>query len=703
MKTSNHTEKMYDFKTELLKIHEDNIRDVTREELPEEYMLKDGAVIHIEKDAHEVIKTAALDFADFLKISMGIASEVVASGGSADITIALEDGGSVLGEFSVYKGFLIRTSELGIQIVAHDERGAAQALYYIEDLMTFKKAPVLTYGEIKKKPMFTPQMVHSGYGLDDYPDEYLARVAHEGRDAILVFTKDVNQTAQGYLDFNDLIKRAAKYGIDVYAYSYMSSDMSPEDPEAEEYYESNYGRLFRECPGLKGVTLVGESVEFPSKDPHVAKGKYYEINKDGIPSSKPSSGWYPCYDYPIWLNLLKKVIRKHSPKADIVFWTYNWGDRPADARIKLIESLPNDITLLVTFEVPEQICYGKSTGICADYTLSVAGPCECFKEEAEAAKRRGVRLYSMTCTGGRTWDFGVAPYEPMPHQWIERYRAMLKAHDELGLCGIMEAHHFGFYPSFISKLSKHAFFEPREDMDKLLRQILISEFGEENYDAVNKALECFSDGIRYYTPSDADQYGAYRVGPSYPFNLAGGSHLGAMAKLPEYEGAYFGSRICDTTYISRSDWRISPLGMRIKEELSFQEKMLDCFLLGMEHFRKVECRNEKLDTLINLCHFITNCAKTGKCAKEWHILKLKMYTEETKEGLSDIFDKMEVLLKEEIKNAEDTIPLVEKDSLLGFEPSMLYMTDKWHLEWKIRQVNYVIETELREFREALTL
>ena len=58
-------------------------------------------------------------------------------------------------------------------------------------------------------------------------------------------------------------------------------------------------------------------------------------------------------------------------------------------------------------------------------------------------------------------------------------------------------------------------------------------------------------------------------------------------------------------------------------------------------------------------------------------------------------------LRDEIKNAEETIPLVEADSSLGFEPSMLYMTDRRHLEWKIRQVKYVIDFDLPKFRRDL--
>ena len=66
-----------------------------------------------------------------------------------------------------------------------------------------------------------------------------------------------------------------------------------------------------------------------------------------------------------------------------------------------------------------------------------------------------------------------------------------------------------------------------------------------------------------------------------------------------------------------------------------------------------------------------------------------------------ILDEMEAILREERKNAEDTIPLVDADSALGFEPSMLYMCDRWHLEWKIRHTDYVLGTELAELRGAI--
>lgn len=679
----------YDFQKELLKVHKSGIRNRAYQPGAEEFALVEGASLGVLCPQDEVIQTAVADFADYLKTSMELSVGACVHADAA-LTVDLSKGD--LGEYETYCGFCIETDKSGIRITAHDSRGIARALYYIEDLMTFKGAPVLDYGRVYKKPLYSPQMVHSGYGLDEYPDAYLSAIAHEGRDAILVFTKGVNKTPCGHLDFNDLIDRAAKYGIDVYAYSYLESNKSPYDADAEAFYENTYGALFKACPKLKGVTLVGESVEFPSKDPHVAKGRYFETAKDGIPSDKPSAGWYPCYDYPVWLELVKKSVRKYNPDADIVFWTYNWAYQPEEARLALINSLPTDITLQATFEMAENVYYEHSVGRCADYTLSNVGPSGYFESEAKAAKARGIRLYSMTNTGGRTWDFGAAPYEPMPYQWIKRYHQMERAHDLYGLCGIMETHHYGFYPSFISKLSKHLFMTPHDD--GVLAQILSSEYGKENYPHVEKAVRLFSEAIAYYIPSDADQYGAFRVGPSYPFNLS------ARTNLPTDPEANFGNDIIIPFYKNKSDARMSPLSLRIGDEIRSLEKML---ALMEEGVAALEQADERAAELLNLGRFLARCVETGLHAKHWHRLICRMNVCETKEGLSAIYDEMEALLEREIENAERTIPLVEQDSRLGFEPSMLYVTDRWHLEWKIRQVRYVIDTELAKYRKGLTL
>lgn len=694
-------EQNYDFRQELLTIHEANLRKATRKPQEKEFWLTDGAKICISQNAPEVIAVAAEDFADFLSVSMSLTASVVTEG-SADITVQLAaDVGVDLGEFAAYKGFRIETAENGITITAHDDRGAAQALYYIEDLMTFAGAPCMAYGKIEKRAMYSPQMVHSAYGMDEFPDEYLARVAHEGRDAILVFTKGANQANDFPLDFNDLIRRAARYGIDVYAYSKMKSKVHPQDEGAEEFYEDLYGKLFRECPGLKGVTLVGESIGLPYskvKDPRFAP----TLSVDGIPNGKMTPGMFPIPDYADYLTLLKKIICKYKPDADIVFWSYNWGSAPSKDRVALINALPEGITLLATFEMGEVLpCEGALVRV-ADYSLSFEGPGFYFRTEAEAAKKRGIRMYSMTNSGGRTWDFGCVPYEPMAYSWIRRYDAMKKAHDELGLVGIMEGHHYGFYPSIISRLSKHLFMIPSPDPKETLSTILQAEFEAQNAETVDAALNDYSEALRYYTPTSTDQYGAFRIGPSQPLNLLQVLHI------PFDEGASYGHSNWVAQYLDVHHKKTltmqTPQTVRTPNEIASLKKMLALMESGTKKLEAIDNPNEKLVRLTGLGHFITNIVKTGIAAKEMYVLRTKLLGAFGEPELyGQLLDEIEALQRKEKENVLDTIPLVEADSALGFEPSMLYITDRRHLEWKLRQIDFVVNTEMREMREGLAV
>ncbi len=107
------------------------------------------------------------------------------------IVLAQEEGIS-LGEYQCYRGYRLEIND-SISICANDFRGAAQVLYYMEDMMELRRAPYLEKDTFSVKPAYSPNMVHSGYGIDEYKDEHLNAIAHAGRDVILVFTKGVNQ------------------------------------------------------------------------------------------------------------------------------------------------------------------------------------------------------------------------------------------------------------------------------------------------------------------------------------------------------------------------------------------------------------------------------------------------------------------------------------------------------------------------------
>ena len=156
-----------------------------------------------------------------------------------------------------------------------------------QELIMVRFGELGTKGKNKQKPIFSPRMAHSAYELDEFPNGYLQRLAKDGVDAILVFTRGVNKPgnpAVEYFDYNDLIDRAESYGIDVYAYSYLENFNSPFEENAEEIYESIYAPVFKVHNKLKGIVFVGESVQFPSRDKRTTGRVHTEfLNKDNFP------------------------------------------------------------------------------------------------------------------------------------------------------------------------------------------------------------------------------------------------------------------------------------------------------------------------------------------------------------------------------------------------------------------------------------
>ena len=645
---------------------------------PDELVIADGITIST-RNLEEVGKIAAKDFVDYLRTAFGITA--VLTDGDGDISATI---GGTLG----YMGRTV-TVDQGVQIEAYDQRGIAQAFYSLEDRMNMRRAPFLKKGTATQKPAFSPRMVHSALDLDAFPDDYLNVCAHHGYDAILVFARDPHHGAykNREYDFNDLVRRAACYGIDVYIYSYMKNYVNPSEENAKESYSNAYAQIFREVSGLKGIVFVGESCDFPSRDPDVSNQK----TVDGIPTGKMRPGWWPCVDYPEWISMVRDCIHEAAPEAEVIFWTYNFGRAPEEKRVKLIESLPEGVTLLVTFNHNHPLHLGATKAVIRDYSLLLPGPSTYFRQEAAVAKKRNIRLYTMANTAGRTWDFGVAPYEPYPWQWHTLHEELLKAKETYGLCGLMESHHFGFTPSFITMQAKEAFTENGCDFETYIATWAKNLAGEAA-DTLLAGMKLVDASIQWIVPSVENQYGPYRIGPAYPLCLQ------QILNKPSDPDSLWGNIIC-RTYIQHEDTvRQDPYSLRRLDEMKRLKKARDLNLQGLRILKTIKKRTAELDRLINLVEFLYRCHVTGIHTKEFSILKEKLMIADSWDKLEKLADKIERIARKEIENAEKSIPLAQKDSAIGYEPSMGYVCDEAALRWKLRQMEYMLNLELPIYR-----
>lgn len=701
-------ENRYDFKKELLKIHKKDRRDFSIQPDENEFVVSDGLGIVLPNGCEEVVLTAAWDFADYLLTSMSVSAMVTRKKTGFQSLELLYN--KDIGEASGYMGYRITVSDTGITLEGYDGEGLAQGLYFLEDLMNLRKAPYLEKKVTARRAMFSPRFAQSPFGMFEYTDECLSLMAHLGYDAIMLWIKGLNIDKRGaYIDMPLLCERAEKYGIKVYIQLYADHSAHPDDPGAQEFYDKLYGDIFKACPKLKGIELVGEANHFHSKDPdpRVGNSPLSANFKDNIPTGKVSPGFWPCCDYPEWIEMIKKAIYKYRPDADIVFCTYNWSWVSEEERAKLVAALPKDVTLLAAWDLCHPYKMGEAEGRITDYSLRQTAPSDYFASEARSAKKNGLRLYATTNTAGLTWDFGTIPYEPMPYRWIERFENTIKANEEWGLCGMLECIHYGFYPSFISELEKWAFFTHEESLTDVLHNLLKRDFGPQNLDKVDKVMKLWSDALGHYPSSNENQYGAFRVGPAYPLWVVDPRTkidvpIPQNGKIPTENNPMFGNGIYFPAYTPDYGFNRdnSMLGVRIFEEMKEIDIMAGMLKEGIDLLECIENPNENLLRLINMGKFMYRTCITGNNVIKLFILTQKLNLAGSNKKALELLEQIEILLLAEKENVEQAIPVVQVDSRLGWEPSMEYQGDEKCLRWKLKQLEYDLTYTLPRHRAS---
>ena len=88
--------------------------------------------------------------------------------------------------------------------------------------------------------------------------------------------------------------------------------------------------------------------------------------------------------------------------------------------------------------------------------------------------------------------------------------------------------------------------------------------------------------------------------------------------------------------------------------------------------------------------------------KRWWLKNMQMQTSPDAKSALKVLAEIRQIALDEIDNAKELIPAVERDSRIGWEASMEYVCDRWHLEWKVRQVESALR-EIDEYEQMLKL
>ena len=185
----------YQFRQRFSVVHKPDRRD-TDKKCPEGFIeVNSEWVITLPDNADAVMINAARDLEDYFFTSMKISVKVMRESEAQKCKKRIiYSSDSSVKEHS----YRFAVAENEIILCGTDSRMAAQAGYFLEDLMNLEEGPFLKPQDLVRTSLFNPRMVHSGYGLDMYPTEHLKNIAHSGISALLVFVKGIDMTPRGY-------------------------------------------------------------------------------------------------------------------------------------------------------------------------------------------------------------------------------------------------------------------------------------------------------------------------------------------------------------------------------------------------------------------------------------------------------------------------------------------------------------------------
>ena len=217
----------------------------------------------------------------------------------------------------------------------------------------------------------------------------------------------------------------------------------------------------------------------------------------------------------------------------------------------------------------------------------------------------------------------------------------------------------------------------------------------ELYDAFND----ISNAIKYLPPSVEEQYGPSRIGTSYPLCLITGikpPRLNSVNSDNFYPARY--GQFEDDMGLGFSDIGI-PYGLRHKTELKMLKEMIRLLKSGIKKLKALPNKNKELLSVINVVEYILYSNITLLNVKLFYEQRVSLKLCDSPTKMLEICAKIRKIGLAEIENAKKSIKCLRKDSRLGYEASMGYVGDENRVNWKIKQVNYMIEREIPYYED----
>ena len=686
-----------------------------------------------------VLLNAVQDFQDYLGTSMGVRMELEGRDSLQDwqslsrcIVVGTRDhlpecGTALKGP----KDYEIVATPERLTVCGYDERGAMFGLYNLEARMNLREAPFLP-GDLKtvRHSLYDTRMVQSWMGWMEFPDRLLAHLAHDGFDAIyasaMANPNGDRTTAESSTDFyarilfrirkqdparmRDLINRAARFGIKVYApiiYQYVGT------PESEAGLRQLVQHIVKEFPDIQGYVLLTEGFWYKSwGGGHGASKEYME-------------DWARNWSRAV--GIVAEECHRVNPAIEILPWEYNIDFRPQNVDMKryFIQQLPAGTIPLLSWENGKSFEIDGLQGHLCDYAISQIGPAEVTQAQIEEARQRGMKVYVNADTFLCGAQMHTFPYHPFPYQWYDRYKAL----EKYGVNGTMESWTRGYSPSFMTELRAWYCWSDAPPLDELLGAIATRSFGAEGKDMVLKAWDLFSQGIRlvpdtgptmgtstaignplfFQAPpartvtfghswTDEAEWMGYlggEINPYWPFTVS------RLVFYPDFTNQTNRAELYARSVSgieTGSDVRVLPVFLKYLQLAA--DKMGE----GLSLYRAAALRSPAATRAgalreVIVAEQIERMLRSNHAVLEFEDFRLHLMAEKDAQKAGATLDRMEAILRDEIARTELSLLAATRDSRLGFEAEVDYVYTPYSLREKLENLHETLEKQLPEHRK----
>ncbi|MFZ2641692.1 MAG: hypothetical protein WA117_11895 [Verrucomicrobiia bacterium] len=729
-------EQLYDYHKRLAKgpVHLPRRDPEARPAAAEMALPEQGWKLIWNRHSSPLLRAAVEDFRDYLSKAMSVRVELEGKESLADwssqvrsIVVGTREhlpgcGAALKG----LKDYEIVVTPERVTVCGFDERGAMQGLYNLEARMNLREAPFLR-SDLKtvRHSLHDSRMVMSWMGWMEWPDALLSHLAHDGFDAIFASVyanpNGDTTTAETSTDFyarllfrvrkqdparmHDLIRRASRFGIKVYApviYQYLGT------PESEAGLRRLVRDIVKELPDIQGYILLTE-------------GFWYNQWRAGHTNNdEKARDWARHWTRAV--GIVAEECHKINPAIEILPWEYNIDFRPQKADLKryFIQQLPADTTPLLTWENGKSFEIDGLKGYLRDYSISQVGPAEVTHAQIGEARRRGMKVYSNADTFVCGAQLQTVPYHPFPYQWHARYKAL----QEYGVNGTLESWSTGYTPSFMTELRAWYCWSDAPPLEDLLGAIATRNFGADQKQKVMKAWELFSQAIRLvpdtgptmgtshatgnpiffqeppartatFTHSWTDHakwmgYMGGEINPYWPFTVS------RLVFYPD-----FSNRTNKAELYARSvsgiqagqDKRILPVFLKY---LRLAAERMD---EGLRLYRTAALssppskRQRALREVI-VAEQIQRMLMSNHAILEFEDLRLQLTKEYDAQKAAAILKKMRTIVREETARTELSLLAATRDSRLGFQFECDYVYTPYSLREKLRILRDTLEKQL---------